>query len=350
MDELVVLGLQSLTAEDAQLITSIDPRIRYVDACGWFEGEIRETWNPYAVARYVSDDAHGKGTRAERDALLAQADIVYGGWLYPLDLGKRATKIKWFHLRNAGASNLLAGDLWGSDIVVTTARGIGNTRAMSEYVLAGILHFSRGLYRADVDRSARQFSFRSYKPVLIAGKTVCVVGAGGIGMDVAKLCAAAGMRIVGTKRNPPASPPAPFAELGGPGDLNRLLETSDYVAVCCQWTPQTHHLFNAERFAAMKPGAVLLNVARGEIIDETALLDALSQDKLRGVALDVYDGEFEHNPLEALWADPRVLITPHISAGSDDPSRKSVDLFCKNLRNFIDGKPLENVLDWKRGY
>jgi phosphoglycerate dehydrogenase-like enzyme len=100
----------------------------------------------------------------------------------------------------------------------------------------------------------------------------------------------------------------------------------------------------------MKPGAVLVNVARGEIVDEEALADALQSNRLRGAALDVYLGEFERTPMARLWSDPRVLITPHISSVSDQDRHGAIDVFCENLRAYLDGRPLRNVVDWKRGY
>src|SRR5712671_4810113 len=108
-----------------------------------------------------------------------------------------------------------------------------------------------------------------------------------------------------------------FSDIGGAEALDRLLPDSDFVVICCQWTPETMRLFDQVRFAAMKKGSVLVNVARGEIVDEDALLDALQRDHLRGVALDVYVGEFERPPMAQLWSDRRVLITPHVSSGSD---------------------------------
>jgi phosphoglycerate dehydrogenase-like enzyme len=122
------------------------------------------------------------------------------------------------------------------------------------------------------------------------------------------------------------------------------------LVICCQWTPETTRLFNKDRFAAMKKGSVLVNVARGEIIDEEALWEALQRDHLRGVALDVYVGEFERAPPARLWSDLRVLITPHISGGSDENRHGGVDIFCQNLRAYRADKPLRNVIDWKRGY
>jgi glyoxylate/hydroxypyruvate reductase len=180
----------------------------------------------------------------------------------------------------------------------------------------------------------------------------CIVGAGGIGRDVGRLCAALGMQVVGTRRHPDPGAPLPpgFTEIGGPGDLDRFLPTSDFVVICCHWTPETTRLFNADRFAAMKPGAVLVNVARGEIVDEEALADALQRDHLRGAVLDVYVGEFEHTPMARLWSDPRVLITPHTSSISDRDRHGAIDVFCENLRAYIDGRPLRNVIDWAMGY
>ena len=122
------------------------------------------------------------------------------------------------------------------------------------------------------------------------------------------------------------------------------------MAICCQWTPETTNLINADRLAAMKRGVVLVNVARGEILDEAALAEALARGHLRGVVLDVYVGEFEHLPPETLWRDPRVMITPHTSGHSDDNRHGAIELFCENLRAYLDGAPLRNVIDWERGY
>jgi phosphoglycerate dehydrogenase-like enzyme len=284
--------------------------------------------------------------------VLAQAEVILGGWPFPLDLRARSPRLRWFHQRPAGASNLLRGDLWGSDVTVTTSRGQGNTGAMAEYVLACFLHFARGLHRAARDRQRQQFERASYRPIVIEGKTVCVVGAGGIGQAVGRVCAGAGMRIVGTRRRVSAGDavPAGFSRLENPEHLHALLGESDFVAVCCQWTPETTGLIGREAFRAMRAGAVLVNVARGEIVDEAAMIEALASGKLRGVGLDVYQGEFEHAPDARLWQDERVLITPHVSGGTDVAQHRAVEVFSDNLRAYLDGRPLANVIDWARGY
>jgi len=340
-------------ADDARSrIEAVDPCLHVVDARGWFDVEFRETWPPWTVQRYLGDRAGPISSRQERDRLLAVAEIVLGGFPFPLDLRARAPRLRWFHQLPAGASNLLRGDLWGSDVVVTTSRGYGSTRAMAEYVLASLLHFARGLHRASRDRERHRFDHRPYRPLLLQGKTVCVVGAGGIGQEVGRLCANAGMRVIGTRRRvaPDAALPAGFSRLESPERLHALLGESDAVVVCCQWTPETTKLIGREAFAAMKPGATLVNVARGEIIDEEALIATLAAGTLRGVALDVYVGEFEHEPDRRLWDDERVLITPHVSGGSDVRQHRGIDLFCDNLRAYLDGMPLTNVVGWEDGY
>jgi phosphoglycerate dehydrogenase-like enzyme len=347
-----IVSLMRLSPADRQLILDVDPSLRVTEAAGWFDGEYRDTWPAFTIGRYMSATAAGHGTRAERDALLAGADIVLGGWPYPLDLRARAPRLKWFHQRPAGASNLLRGDLWGSDVTVTTSRGSANGLAIAEFAVAGMMHLAKGLQNAALERQAGTLDARAYRPVTLDGKTALVVGAGGIGLEVGRLCAALGMRVLGTRRNAVTDQklPAGFMEIGGAADLDRLLPGADVVAICCHWTPETDKLFNPARFALMKPGAILLNVARGEIVDEDALVGALASGRLRGAALDVYVGEFEGPPDPRLWSDPRVVITPHVSGATDDDRHGAMAVFRENLRAFLDGTPMRNVIDWARGY
>src|SRR5258708_1677175 len=209
MQRIKVLSIARINAEDRAKIEAVDPAIQLTDAGGWYDGEIRETWSSFTSARYLTPGAIGSATREERDRLLAGAEVILGGWPFPLDLRARAPRLKWFHQRAAGASNLLIGDLWGNRVVVTTSRGFGNTLAMAEYAVAGILHFAKGLHRAALDRDAGTFAHRVYQPLLLQGKTACIVGVGGIGRDVGRLCAALGMQVVGTRRDPHRGAPLP---------------------------------------------------------------------------------------------------------------------------------------------
>jgi phosphoglycerate dehydrogenase-like enzyme len=160
------------------------------------------------------------------------------------------------------------------------------------------------------------------------------------------------MRVFGTRRDvaPGASLPDGFARLEPARALHDLLRESEFVAICCPWTKETTRLIGRDAFVAMKTGTVLVNIARGEIVDEEALCIALAEGKLRGVALDVYDGEFERLPDARLWDDERVVITPHVSAVADVSEHQGVRLFCDNLRRYLDGQPLINIIDWQRGY
>lgn len=347
-DPLNIVSLVPLSAEARAAIEAVDPAIQLTMAVGWFDGEIRETWGSYTADSFLRPDSFGVGSRADRDELLAETDVVLAGFPPPHDLVSRAPRLRWFHQTPAGASNLKSSDLWGSDVIVTTSRGLGNTLAIAEYVVASFLHFSRGLDQAGVDRQRETLDRSAYRPMLLAGKTVCVVGAGGIGEQVGRLCAALGMRVVGTRRSAGHDLPDGFKDVGGPDRLHELLAESTYVAVCCQLTPDTEGLIDAEAFAALPDGAVLVNIARGEIIDEEALIAAV--DRLRGVALDVYVGEFDRPPPAALWNHPRVIITPHVSGGAEERSTRPIELFCENLAALLAERPLRNRIDWTRGY
>jgi glyoxylate/hydroxypyruvate reductase A len=348
--EILVIG--HISDEELGRIATIDKGLEVVDGRGLFDSEIRETWRHWSVQAYLGNRQDRPSTRQERDQILSKADIILGGYPFPLTVRSRAPRLRWYHQLQAGASNLRQSDLWGSDVVVTTSRGYGNTRPMAEYVLAGFLHFARGLHQAYREQRRQRLDRSSYHPVLLQGKTAGVIGAGGIGQEVALLCAGAGMRVIGTRRSKPSGSALPpgFDRLSGSDGLDEVLAESHFVAVCCQWTPETTKLLGRKAFAVMQPGTVLVNVARGEIIDEEALLNALAGDKLRGVVLDVYVGEFEHKPDRRLWDDQRVLITPHISSGTDKSQHRGVELFCENLRAYLDGCPMSNVVDWERGY
>jgi phosphoglycerate dehydrogenase-like enzyme len=316
------LVLPQVSDKVLHLIQDIDSRVKVVDARGWFDVELRATWPQWTVDRYLGARKSPVTRREERDRALASAQIALTGWPPLKDLRVRAPLLKWVHELPAGASNFLETDLWDSDVLVTTSRGLTNRRPMAEYVLASFLHFARGLHSSYRDQRRRRFDHQTYNPVLLRDKTVCVVGAGGIGQEVAKLCALVGMRVVGTRRHVVSGTPLPegFARLEAAHLLHDLLAESEFVAICCPWTRETTHLIGPEAFAAMRSGTVLVNISRGEIVDEEALLQALAAGRLRGVALDVYEGEFERPPDSRLWNDERVIMTPHVSAGKTSPS------------------------------
>ena len=352
METVPILVIQQLPDQVLQRIESVDRRVKVIDARGWFDVELRATRPQWTVDRYLGSRKSPATSINERNNALGRAEIVLTGWPPVHDLRARAPRLKWVHELPAGASNFLGTDLWASDIVVTTSRGLTNRRPMAEYVLAGFLHFARGLHLSYAEKQRRSFNHKGYESIIVRDKTVCIIGAGGIGQEVANLCTGAGMRVVGTRRRQKPDIPVPpsFTRLESADRLHDLLSVSEFVAVCCPWTKETHHLIGPTAFAAMKSGTVLVNIARGEIIDEAALIQALAAGKLRGVVLDVYDGEFERPPDPQLWEDERVVITPHVSATTDVSEHGGVALFCENLTRYLEGRPLQNVIDWERGY
>ncbi len=246
-------------------------------------------------------------TRAERDAWLAAADVICIRFPFPLDLRARALRLKWLHQTAAGASNLRLGDLWGAPLTVTTSRGYNGVLPIAEYVLATILLFARSLPQAFQDRTRQAFDRRFYRPLLAHGKTLGIVGLGGIGREVARLARGVGMRVLATRRSVVQAQRQAegIDELLPPTALGSLLEQSDFVALCAQWTPQTDKLIGEPELRRMKTTAYLINVARGELIDQPALVRALREGWIAGAALDVYAGEFTGPPPSELWQRPR---------------------------------------------
>src|SRR5438445_12418065 len=240
MSKRVVEVLVIAPVADAALsrIAAVDESVRIVQARGSFDAEIAESWPHWTAHRYLGHPVVSIVSRQERDRLLQSAEIILAGFPFPLDVRSRAPRLRWFHQLPAGASNLLRGDLGSSGVIVTTSRGYGNTRPMGEYVLARFIYFARGLPQAYGAQQRHRFDHRTYRPVLLEGKTVCVVGAGGIGQDVGRLCAGAGMRVIGTRQRvaPDAPLPPGFARVEAADRLHALLSESDCVAVCCQWT------------------------------------------------------------------------------------------------------------------
>src|ERR1700732_743291 len=225
MRSIYILAIQRISPDHRAKIEASDPAIRLIDAGGWFEGEIRESWTDFAASRYLPPGAPGSGSREERDRLLGEAEVIIGGWPFPLDMRARAPRLKWFHQRQAGASNLLGSDLWGSDVVVTTSRGVANSLPIAEYAIAGILHFAMSFNRAAIDREACAFDHRAYRPLLVPGQTVWGVRAGGSGGEGGRLGAALGRRVVATRRQPQRGAPLAqgFSEIGGAEALDRFL-------------------------------------------------------------------------------------------------------------------------------
>lgn len=294
----------------------------------------------------LPDDA---ALAARRDALLARAEMLVLAFPPPRVVLPRAPRLRWVHQIQAGVSNLRSSDVWGAPLLTTSGRGTVGAQPIAEWAIGALLALAKDFPRAFASQHA-PLTRHDFHPVQVAGKTVGVVGLGGIGTRVAELCAALGLRVWAARHNVAAGAPAAVERLFGPSQLAEMLGGCDYVVVCAQVPADGQPVLGAAELAAMRPTACLLNVARGDLVDEAALTAALQQGRLRGAALDVHLREFEEPFPAALRALPNVLLTPHISGQSDVPSVERLDLLCDNLRRYLAGEPLRNVVDWTRGY
>jgi phosphoglycerate dehydrogenase-like enzyme len=338
MDEVNVAVIAPILGPDLSFVSDVHPRVRVFDA-------------NFAARGHRAGSAPGSGQLA---TILTEAEVLLVGFPVPEALAAQSPRLVWAHHTQAGVSNLVGSDLWGSQVTLTSSRGAVAATAIAEYALAAAAHFARGLHEATRQKSAGQFTRQGYQMLTLRGATMGVIGLGGIGQEVARLSRAAGMRVIGTRRSVTAPlPDADGADLVLPAD--RILEVaadSDFLVVCSQLTEQTRGFINAAVFAAMKPNAVLINIARGEEIDEDALIDAVTAGRIRGAVLDVYDGELAGRPPRAELAGlPQILLTPHISASGDTNLAQPLrQLFAENLRRYLNGQPLLNVVDRARGY
>lgn len=282
----------------------------------------------------------------------------------PNDVTDRARGLKWIQLLSAGADHALAGPLKASTIPVTTASGIHAT-PIAEYTLASMLSYAHRIHLA-IRAQVRHEWMRSGRFMAsvdeIRGLTLGIIGYGSIGRETARLGQAFGMKVLALKRDPavrtdPGWCPAGLGDPAGriperffgPGQREEILRESDYVSVTLPLTEYTRKFIGVREFSAMKPSAYLVNIGRGEVIDEHAMADALTTGRIGGAGLDV----FEHEPLHAsspLWELENVILTPHISGANRGYMDKACELFTENLKRFASNRPLLNVVDPKLGY
>ena len=280
---------------------------------------------------------------AEIEAAIRDAEVIFGPWAGPLpglDVQTAAPHLRWVQSPIVGYERVnpdLIGDVQFTNI------GEMSSAPIAEWVLACILMFAKGWPAAGVEQRAHRWT--RYMPREVAGSTVGIVGLGSIGGEVAKRARALGCRVIGMRRSFGAGTSHPLVDVALPPDrLHELLAASDYVVLTAPLTAQTRGIIDAAALAAMRTDAVLLNVGRGPLVDEPALIEALREHRISGAALDVFSRE----PLPAdspLWDLDNIVMTPHIAAGTDRYYERATDIFCANLRRYIAGEPLEFLVD-----
>jgi phosphoglycerate dehydrogenase-like enzyme len=258
-----------------------------------------------------------------------------------------APRLRWVHSRSAGLDGLLFPALVESAVPLTNARGVYSA-SLAEFVIAAVLFFAKDFRRMLRGQAAERWD--PFDVEEIAGRTLLIVGYGDIGRAVAEKARALGMRVLALRRRPERSADDPFADEVRPlDDRLALLPRADYVVVAAPLVPESRGLLGAAELAVLKPSAVLINIGRGPVIDEGALVRALEQRRIRGAALDVFDQE----PLPAghpFYRLDNVLLSPHCADHTADWLEASMRFFLGNLERFRKGEPLQNAVDKARGY
>lgn len=284
------------------------------------------------------------GADAMRHA--ADADVIAGfPWQIP-PLIPAAKNLKWIHSFSAGVDRLLAPEIIDSSVIVSNSSGI-HAVPIAEHILGFMLIFTRRLYRSFRNQERR--IWRKENDISeLRGRTVLIAGFGDIGREAARLAHAFGCRVIAISRTG-ENKPAYVAELKTADKLRQMLPQADFIVIAAPYTEETHHWFAMREFRRMKRSAILINIARGAIVNEKDLIAALRKKMIAGAGLDVTEQE----PLprqSPLWRMPNVVITPHHSGLSEKYMDRAIEQFCLNLRAFRRGARLPNLVDKKRGY
>lgn len=328
----------------------------------WVPEEIRGAL-PHGWELHVMEtdaDGSGDGMANLDPALLdaARGAEIYLGYGVPAGLLTEGRGLRWVHSGAAGVRGSLTPEMLASRVLFTNSKGIHGP-PMADTALGMILHFSRGLDFGIAAKARGRWEkdlfYAADNPLVeLAFCTVGVFGFGGIGREVAKRVGALGARVLAFDRGPEAfeasSPSFQGMEpLHGPHGFQRLLTESDFLVITAPETPETRGVIDAAALSRMKPGATLLNISRGRLVEEAALVSALTEGRLRGAGLDV----FWEEPLpegHPLWTLPNVLILPHVSAVSRHFWRRETDLILENLRRYLKGEKLLNLVDKAAGF
>ncbi|MDG2303241.1 MAG: D-2-hydroxyacid dehydrogenase [Candidatus Binatia bacterium] len=335
----VCLGFPAMH-DPAQLdaLRAIDPRIEPVPlpvdpASDWI--------SPPPAEPHDEPPAWGATVAVERAEALARAEVLIGLHT-PSDLMRRAPRLKWIHSVGAGVDGWVAAGVSADRVFVTNSSGLG-ARSIAEFVLGRLLQIWKNL--RGLEAAQREHEWVGAHGRTFGGTTMGIVGLGAIGEEVAIRARAFGVRVLALKRSYRPGMTSPVAdELFGPGDLHAMVARCDTVVVAAPHTPETEGLIDAEALAAMPQGSVLVNVARGPLVDSAALLEAMRSGHLGAAVLDVFDEE----PLPAsspFWDLPNTYVSPHGAVAVDRYMEDLFELFAENLRRYATGEPMRNRVD-----
>ena len=331
----------------------------HVDRIRAVNPRLQVVYEPHLLPppRFAADHVGHPFERPEEDekrwtSLLAEAEILFDFDRSHLeDLPRRAPSLKWIQATSAGIGQLVAQHRYAERMpgtLFTTASGV-HAIPLAEYAMMSILMFRRRVPEMLADQRERRWE--PFASTDVTERSLAIVGMGSIGREVARVASEFGMWTIGVKRTVAGVDPDALHldVLCGLDELHEALRGAEHVVLAVPHTPETEGMIGAGELALLAPGAILVNVARGAVVDESALVDALESGHLRGAALDV----FQEEPLAAdspFWAMPNVLVCAHSAGTSDRENKRITDIFCENLRRYLAGEPLVNVLDTARMY
>lgn len=316
-----------------------------------------------AVSPQIRVIQHRVEEEADLPEDLEHIDVMYGSGALPQP--HKVPRLRWVQLHSAGVNHIVEHSLFQTtEIAFTNASGV-HAINIAEYVLAQILAFAHHLPSMFEDKHTKIWTDQRWNRYVcreVYGSTLGIVGYGAIGRQLARIASGLGMEILAVKRDMRTLSDRTFA-VPGTGDpdgeiprrfypveaLDSFLGLCDYVAILAPLTAKTHRLFDTQAFEAMKTTAILINVARGGLVDEAALIAALQDGRIAGAALDVFEDEplAENNPL---WTLDNVIISPHIAGLTPHYDARCIELFAENLRRFISREPLINLVSREFGY
>ena len=309
-------------------------------------------WEVLEIEAPIPSDGDG-GEGSPEAVAAARGAEIYLGFGVPAGVvtAGRGT-LRWVHSGTAGIGAALPA-LRGTGILFTNSAGV-HAEPIADWVLAAIAHFAKGfdaIVRAQAERRwiGRAFGDREIRVRELPALRVGIVGLGGIGSAVARRAVALGMPVAGIRRRPERGGPAGVAWVGGAGDLGRLAAESDALVVAAPRTPQSDGTVGRAVLTRLPAGAIVINVSRGALLDEQALLERLDAGALRGAALDVFATE-PLPPEHPLWTHPRVLVSPHVSPVTDQFWEREAGLILENIRRYLAGATLVNLVDLDAGY
>jgi phosphoglycerate dehydrogenase-like enzyme len=346
-DDVNALITFALEPELVEGVEAVDPRLKVTvlgqGARRLFRGE-----------RKYPSELEAQTARQEFDEAMSSAEVLFGFWgpglieLYPTveALKERAPNLRWIQLTSAGLDRAARSGLLESDIMITNASGLHAT-PIGEYVLTLMLMFCKQAHT--FIRAQQRREWVRFMPQELYGKTVGIVGLGHIGEEVARLAKEFGCRILAIRRSATERTSGELGDLMPPSMLHDLLAESDFVVLATPLTEETRGLIGADELRAMKSTAVLINIARGPVVDQDALIGALKSGEIAGAGLDVFDPEPLPEDSE-LWSLENVIMSPHISGGTEIYNKRATAIFTDNLRRYLAGETLNNLADPARGY